>query len=195
MASVIFEIDAETLISHGNPRRFAAPAAVDQLASQGQELSNCGAGLRRFPVLQPRSESEGSGSDAKHDHRGRTIPAAHGDPLYPRPRYGKRAPRAGRRGLAGEGWRGDRTRRDRHRWARRAARRLARSRPLPARLRARRPFLPPRGARRRDRLRAPGPPPPTPHPPPRPQLPPGLVTDRPQRPRADFRPPPRLAEA
>src|SRR6266513_2882310 len=152
MACVILEIDAETLVSHRNPRRFTAPPAVDELASQRQELSDRGASLRRLAVLETRLEREGSGRDAEHGHRGRTIPAAHGDPLYARPRYGKRAPGPGRRGLAGEGRRRDRTRRDRRRWARRAARRLARSRPLPARLRARRPFLSPRGARRRDRL-------------------------------------------
>src|SRR5438552_6205911 len=76
VARVIFEIDPEPLLPHRDPGRFAAPPAMDKLASQREELPDRGARPRRVLLLEPRFESERSGRDAEHRHRGRTIPAA-----------------------------------------------------------------------------------------------------------------------
>src|SRR5204862_5608027 len=69
MARVIFEVDAEPAFPHRYPCGFAAPPAVDELAPQGQQLADRGAGPRRVCLLQPRLEGEGSGCDAEQCHR------------------------------------------------------------------------------------------------------------------------------
>src|SRR5258706_12794057 len=52
MARVVLEIDAQPLLSHWDPGRFATPAAVHELASEGQERADRGAGLWRASVLE-----------------------------------------------------------------------------------------------------------------------------------------------
>src|SRR5207245_11501125 len=61
---VILEIDPESLLPHRDPRRFAAPPAMDELASQREELSDGRTRLRRVLLLEPGPEGERSGLDA-----------------------------------------------------------------------------------------------------------------------------------
>src|SRR5206468_1596235 len=87
---VVLVVDAETLLAHRHPGRLAAPADVDELASQGKEPPYRGGRLRRRLLLETRPEGERARGDPEHPHRGRTIPAAHGGPFHPRAGHGDR---------------------------------------------------------------------------------------------------------
>src|SRR6266540_4012811 len=75
MTGLILIVHTETLLPHRHPGGLAAPAHVHELAAQREHATDRSDRLRRVLLFPTRSERVRPGRDAKHPHRGRTIPA------------------------------------------------------------------------------------------------------------------------
>src|SRR4051794_31660221 len=69
MARLVLEADADVEGAERDPRRLAAPAHVDDLLRERQELRERGACLRRALLLETGREGVGPGGDRQHGHR------------------------------------------------------------------------------------------------------------------------------
>ena len=63
---MIFEIESEFALAHRNPRRLAAPAAVDYLGLERQHFANHSHRFGRGLLFQARRKRQGSHADLEH---------------------------------------------------------------------------------------------------------------------------------
>src|SRR3954465_4590407 len=68
VARVVLEADADVELAERDPGRLAAPAHVDHLLLERQQLRERGAGLRRALLLETGREAVGPGGDRQHGH-------------------------------------------------------------------------------------------------------------------------------
>src|SRR4051812_34794076 len=68
VARVVLEPDPDVELPERDPGRLAAPAHVDDLLRERQELRERGARLRRALLLEARRERVGPGGDRQHGH-------------------------------------------------------------------------------------------------------------------------------
>src|SRR4051794_15490094 len=68
VARVVLEADADVELAQRDPRRLAAPAHVDDLLLEREQLRERGARLRRALLLEARREGVRPGRDRQHGH-------------------------------------------------------------------------------------------------------------------------------
>src|SRR5260370_10422892 len=66
VARVVLVAEVEVEVTERNPTCLAAPAGLDQLAFEGQQLTEGGAALRRALGLEASHESPVAGDDLEH---------------------------------------------------------------------------------------------------------------------------------